>query len=401
MSVNEILNCAFPPNRPIQFLQHYMDHMKLHNAPLQHFCYHLECNQRFSTRPELKDHIRTHQPLRPQCTFSDCEKLFSGFAGLYDHEWRHYIPVPQREELELGLNRQKLQQQEQESPEAPWKQRVKVEELWQQSKKEQSPKTHHVETSKLEDLNEIMKTQEQLCELGVSESSQGLSKSDTSSGTTVLDNSMTPINGYEEGRKGQELGETSTCQSNATGRRSQKKSLILEDQLDVRDFAESSTIAEGIQKTLGEPHITEHKTFKPEDPSYATFVKAPFIRPPPSTYLDESVLSMRKRGSSRQAPKKYVSWKKLKVPEPEKEQKGEDVVPEHKIRHRCNKCLSSFSTLVELQKHQTLNTCSALFGFDSDDESECRARPSGVSKQLLCVCVLNCGIITLVFSSVG
>ncbi|XP_076018142.1 uncharacterized protein znf654 isoform X2 [Genypterus blacodes] len=351
--------------RSIQFLQHYKDHMRLHNGPLQHFCYHLECDQRFSTRPELKDHLRAHQPLRPQCTFTDCEKLFSGFAALYDHEWRHYIPVPQRDEMELGQNRQKLlqQQQRQESPEAPWKQRVKVEELWLQSKKEPSHKSHQV------DLSNTMKSQEQPCELGSSVSSRDPLRSDACSETAGLGNSVTPVNGYEEGRKGQELGESSTSQTNAASKKARRKSPILVDQLNVREFAESSTLAEGIQKTLGEPHITEHKTFKPEDPSYATFVKAPFIRPPPSTYLDESVLSMRKRGSTGQAPKTYCSWKRVKAPEPQKEHKGQDAVPEHKIRHRCNKCLSSFSTAAELQKHQTLNTCSALFGFDSDDES--------------------------------
>ncbi|KAG8000745.1 hypothetical protein GBF38_017311 [Nibea albiflora] len=142
------------------------------------------------------------------------------------------------------------------------------------------------------------------------------------------------------------------------------------DPLNVRDLEDLSTLSEGVQQKLGEPHITEHKTFKPEDPSYAPFVKAPFIRPPPSTYLDESLLSMRKRRSTNEvAPRKNVYWSnKKKEPVPEKEQQKNTVSPEQKIRSRCDKCLSSFSSLEELQKHQALNTCSALFGFDSDDE---------------------------------
>ena len=91
-------------NRQTQTLQHYKDHMKLHNAPLRHFCYHLECTQRFSTHPELKDHVKkTHDPFRPKCPYTDCKQIFQGLSGLYEHEWRHYIPAPQREELEVTL----------------------------------------------------------------------------------------------------------------------------------------------------------------------------------------------------------------------------------------------------------------------------------------------------------
>ncbi|XP_044221048.1 zinc finger protein 292-like isoform X2 [Thunnus albacares] len=70
--------------RQIQFLQHYKDHMKLHDTPLRHFCYHLECNQRFMTQQELKDHVIIHQPFRPQCPFTNCEKLFSSLQEKND-----------------------------------------------------------------------------------------------------------------------------------------------------------------------------------------------------------------------------------------------------------------------------------------------------------------------------
>uniref|UniRef100_A0A3Q3SMM3 Zinc finger protein 654 n=1 Tax=Mastacembelus armatus TaxID=205130 RepID=A0A3Q3SMM3_9TELE len=297
--------------RQIQFLQHYKDHMKLHNTPLQHFCYHLECNQRFLTQQELKDHVNTHQPFRPQCPFTDCEKIFSSLQGLYDHEWRHYIPVPQREDLDLGPNRQKKQ-----IDEAQWKQRVRVEEIWLQTK------TGHTEASNLEDLRKMSKTEDQTCKVNILYSDQDLSKSDNYSEKSVccepVENNKTTINGHED--------VTQNVKSNS--------------------------------HTGSSPHITEHKTFKPEDSSYATLVKAPYVRPPPSTYLDESLLSMRKRRSTDEAGmKKNAYWNTKKK-------------KELKIRHRCDKCLSSYSSLEELQKHRALNTCSALFGFDSDDESK-------------------------------
>ncbi|XP_028992652.1 zinc finger protein 654-like [Betta splendens] len=351
--------------RQIQNLQQYKDHMRLHYSPLQHFCYHLECKQRFVTPQELKDHVSTHQPFRPQCTFTDCENLFSNLQGLYDHEWRHYVSVPQKKELELGPSRQKEQ-----SIEASWKQRVKVEELWLQNKKplRQSPTFDHVGDTKVDDLGEMIKTVEDVCKVNAPASGEDLCDE-------PVNNSRTAVNGHDSVTPNLYEGLSSTSRSRSAmstpSKRSRRKAPVEWDPLNVRDLEDLSTLAEGVQQKLGEPHITEHKSFKPEDPSYATFVKAPFIRPPPSTYLDESVLSMRKRRSVEESPKKTVYWshKKKKEPVEEVTQPVEDVVPEQKIRQRCDKCLSSFSSLEELQKHQALNTCSALFGFDSDDES--------------------------------
>lgn len=365
------LHLVLSLNRQIQFLQHYKDHMKLHSTHLPHFCYHLDCKQRFATQQELKDHINTHQPFRPQCSFTECEKLFSSYQGLYDHEWRHYVPAPQKEELELGPSKPVK-----ESAEAPWKQRVKVEEIWLHSRKgQQESPTGDGEASRVEDLRLINKSDGEACGLNAQ---NNLFESDSSEKTVVHQDTQEAehINGFEDVKRNVSEGFMTTSHTNAATttptKRCRKRLVIEADPLNVRDLEDISTLSEGVQQNMAEPHIAEHKTFKPEDPSYATFVKAPFIRPPPSTYLDESVLSMRKRRSTDDAPKKIVYWshKKKKDPDPEKEQQAEYVAPEHKIRHRCDKCLSSYSSQEELQKHQALNTCSALFGFDSDDESK-------------------------------
>ncbi|XP_029315672.1 uncharacterized protein znf654 [Cottoperca gobio] len=359
--------------RQIQFLQHYKDHMKLHDTALQHFCYHQECNQRFPTQQELKDHVNTHHTYRPQCPFTDCEKLFSSLQGLYDHEWRHYIPAPQKEDLELGLGRQKPQ-----NAEAPWKQRVKVEEIWLQSKKVQreSLALDHVEASNLQDFREI-KSEHQPFEISVPDGNQPDNCSENTVKREPTDDGKAAMNGHEDETRNQvseeNISTSNTGAAAATPKKSCRKRTPAEwDPLNVKDIEDLSTLSEGVQRPLGEPHITEHKTFKPEDPVYATFVKAPFVRPPPSTYLDEARLSMRKRRTPDVvAPKKNTYWSNKKKKEAcQEEQKQEDNVPSvQKIRHRCDKCLSSFSSVEELQKHQVLNTCSALFGFDSDDES--------------------------------
>ncbi|XP_047225604.1 zinc finger protein 654 isoform X2 [Girardinichthys multiradiatus] len=341
--------------RHIQFVEQYKQHMKLHDDPLPFFCYHQECKQRFATQPELKDHINTHQPFRPQCAYPDCEKLFSNFQGLSDHEWRHYIPVPQKKELDLGAS-----MKTETSEEAPWKQRVKIEEIWLHNKKTQSPRSPPSDKIQSEDGDTSL------------DNSQNLSKYDhcpTAAVSHELVKDEATINGFEDVTKVISEVSKPTSRTSKTPKKKPQKRLINWDVINVKDYKDVSTLAEGIQKNIAEPHITEHTTFRPEDPTYAQFVKSPFVRPPPSTYLDESVLSMRKRRSADQPPIKKYSYKKKKELEEEKAEENKVVVPDQKVRHRCSKCLSSFSTVEELQSHEARNTCSSLFGFDSDDES--------------------------------
>nr|XP_003197720.2 zinc finger protein 654 [Danio rerio] len=78
-----------------------------------------------------------------------------------------------------------------------------------------------------------------------------------------------------------------------------------------------------------------------------------FIRPLPSSYLDESYTSMPKR------------WKELQVGS---KLPGTVSIPEiPPTRQRCSRCFQSFDSEEELQKHK--DKCTSLFGFDSDDES--------------------------------
>uniref|UniRef100_A0A3Q2QGY1 Zinc finger protein 654 n=1 Tax=Fundulus heteroclitus TaxID=8078 RepID=A0A3Q2QGY1_FUNHE len=339
--------------RHINYLEQYKQHMKLHNDPLPFFCYHTECKLRFATQPELKEHINTHQPFRPQCTYPDCETLFSNFQTLADHEWRHYIPVPQRKEVDLGASTKNKP-----SEEAPWKQRVKIEEIWLQNKTAQRSPTP--DKSKTEDQETSTTDHSQIvCEYTCP-------TTEVSHGPT---DDKPAVNGFEDVTRGIPEVSSSTPHTAKSPKKKPQKSPSSWDVINVKEWQEMSTLAEGIQKNIAEPHITEHKTFKPEDPAYAPFVKTPFVRPPPSTYLNESLLSMRKRRSPDQPPlKQYTNTKKKKELAAEKGSGNKAAVPE-KVRHRCGKCLSSFGTSEELQSHEARNTCSSLFGFDSDDES--------------------------------
>ncbi|XP_037542060.1 uncharacterized protein LOC119418839 [Nematolebias whitei] len=358
--------------REIHILQQYKDHMKLHNFALPLFCYQLECEQRFLVQQDFRNHIATHQPLRLCCQYPNCEKLFANVQCLYDHEWRHYIPVPQKDELESGASNQKK-----ESEEAPWKQRVKVEEIWLQNKK--NPVFH----------TELIKTGYESCETNISEvqikmeaegsaisipdKSQYLFMHDDGSAEKVSDEHVDikpTINGNEATRTVEEdllfMAHAAVQTSSKTKGGKKPRNW---DVLNVKNPEEITTLAQGVQ-IIAEPHITEHKSFKPEDPAYAQFVKKHFVRPPPSLYLDESVLSMRKRRFTDEplAPKHTYNRYKKKNEEVKKGQQ-KIVVPEPIVRRRCDKCLVFFSSLEEFQKHQALNTCSSLFGFDSDDDT--------------------------------
>lgn len=327
--------------------------MKLHNEPLRCFCYHAGCGERFATPQSLREHVRVHQPLQARCHFPECDHLFASLTHAYDHEWRHYIPTPQRDELSR-LGRQKTP-----SAEAPWKQKVKVEEAWLQSRK----------PSMATEWREAFE-----CGAELEESEPG-SKIDQQE---ALPATPPAVNGCEDaGGGGQSYHPPPPAPpppplktpppSPATKKHPR---ILCADAIDVHDHAdEMSTMAEGIQKTLGEPHIAEHKSFKPEDPAYAPFLKAPFVRPPPSTYLNESVLSMRRRRTKEEAsPTRPASGNSRMGGENQPPGGGGAAVAKQKTRTRCDKCLSSFSSGQELEKHRALNTCSALFGFDSDDE---------------------------------
>ncbi|XP_072301206.1 uncharacterized protein [Eucyclogobius newberryi] len=323
--------------RHFTLLPHFKEHLKLHLENLQYFCYHQSCGQRFASPQELRSHESQHTPLRPQCMYTACENVFSNMFGLNDHEWRHYIPTPLKSDLETGPNKHKRQ-----SEEAPWKQRVKVEELWLQNKNT-SRDLRQLATEQLNDSKHIDDIE---------------TRNDEA-------NSKTVINGYYE--------KTDPLSSSPKPAPAKKKGPHEQDPLNVKNRSENTTIATVCEPTVPEvPLIEEHRTFTPNDPAYKALFIAPLLRLPPSMYMGESELTMRKRKLEQTGPatvKKTMPWNQrrkeyvvVEAPKPKQD-------PEPKIRHRCDKCLSFFGSLEELTKHKSLNTCSALFGFDSDDES--------------------------------
>lgn len=104
--------------------------------------------------------------------------------------------------------------------------------------------------------------------------------------------------------------------------------------------------------------VKEEET-EAKHPKETLYGKRPFTRPPPTAYLDESFTTMPKRRKvlamfHHQSPAQEAVSAAHSMPAP---------------RQRCASCFISFSSMEELQTHQSQKKCSNLFGFDSDDDA--------------------------------
>lgn len=92
----------------------------------------------------------------------------------------------------------------------------------------------------------------------------------------------------------------------------------------------------------------------------AEYSKKPYMRLPPTAYLDEKYITMPKRRKDA-----------LSVPASQMSNDLEQACLTSAVqRQRCANCFATFNSVEELQSHRQLQKCSDLFGFDSDDEGE-------------------------------
>ncbi|XP_029378207.1 uncharacterized protein LOC115056087 [Echeneis naucrates] len=90
----------------------------------------------------------------------------------------------------------------------------------------------------------------------------------------------------------------------------------------------------------------------------ASYSKKPYMRLPPTAYLDEKYITMPKR-------RKEISLFQLYQRSPPAGQASATATLQ---RQRCANCFATFHSAEDLQSHIQLQKCSNLFGFDSDDE---------------------------------
>ncbi|KAM7375380.1 hypothetical protein PAMA_014468 [Pampus argenteus] len=92
----------------------------------------------------------------------------------------------------------------------------------------------------------------------------------------------------------------------------------------------------------------------------AKYGKRPYMRLPPTAYLDEKFITMPKR---RKEMLSFQTFQRSLPPD-------RTSVTAALQRQRCANCFATFNSAEELQSHVQLQRCSNLFGFDSDDEGQ-------------------------------
>ncbi|KAJ8253153.1 hypothetical protein GJAV_G00209710 [Gymnothorax javanicus] len=317
---------------------HYQDHIKRHDDPLKHVCSHINCTNRFKTRSELRAHLKSHQPLQVQCSFAECSQTFSRMSQLQDHEWGHY-PGPETEEdlLRMAQLRRKVKVKQKDPPNDSHH-RLKV----------QKKSTHSEDTDLSSSCTDV-KAETESVVFRVKNLAAG--KTCTVKRPVWIKGVKSPVGSYSDAQM------VNGHKDNGTHSNTQV------DAISMQSSSEVTAEIKNVGKTLEMESLARHrklqaqKRVRPvqvECSGYGSTVR-PFVRPPPSAYLDEQYISMpKRRKSSPEAPQSAVEPKKSSNDTP---------------RQRCSKCFSSFNSTEALQSHLAMNKCTSLFDFDSDEES--------------------------------
>ncbi|XP_062270595.1 uncharacterized protein LOC133976405 [Scomber scombrus] len=183
--------------------------------------------------------------------------------------------------------------------------------------------------------------------------------------TANIENETTPPQTSPEENKQKET----TKKSQDVKKSEHKKAKVLKKEGDTKKKCprkdESTPPAPKKTKPKTQPKVkTEERAESEDDKStvcidtLAEYGKKPYMRLPPTAYLDEKFITMPKR---RKGMLSFQSSQKCPPPE-------QANVTAAQQRQRCANCFATFNSAEELQSHLQLQSCSNLFGFDSDDE---------------------------------
>ncbi|XP_041114880.1 uncharacterized protein LOC121320540 [Polyodon spathula] len=350
--------------------KHFLDHLNRHTDNKKYFCLHLNCSERFKTAGELLAHVESHAVLQTQCTVDGCCEIFSDLSSLHDHECQHYsdnIVKGASEETQPPVLAAVSETTSEPNPSVHKgslvKNKTEVEDPNWKVRKE-SAKTYLqctvMKPSTNANLNEKV--------LPVASSVDHIDILEDRCSASVSREQL--LNGHSKEEK------TSIDQTGSKVDPVEKKPDHPESKVEVekKEPDRPETQMNVTQKTPEHqsPHVDgapkdtspisktqsiKEKTCEEKTTLYGCVSKRPFVRPPPSAYLDEQYISMPKRR------------KTLSPKADSKATKPEMVVSKSVERHRCSKCFTIFSDLEALKSHLAQNKCQTLFGFDSDEES--------------------------------
>ncbi|KAI9525861.1 hypothetical protein NQZ68_002409 [Dissostichus eleginoides] len=197
----------------------------------------------------------------------------------------------------------------------------------------------------------------------LAESATGVGDTETQKGTTE-ENSIHPNTANKKRKNVQEEGDAEivkkTCQDQSGASASEEpvnteeKEVKAEERALKEEETQSSLTSSPGYILLKNGQAA--KEVKQEVlPGYG---RRPYVRPPPTAYLDEKYITMPKR-------RKELSFSQLPQKSPPPLQTCAAAPPQ---RQRCANCFVTFNSAEDLQGHLQLKKCSNLFGFDSDDE---------------------------------
>uniref|UniRef100_A0A3B3TIE8 Uncharacterized LOC106958596 n=1 Tax=Poecilia latipinna TaxID=48699 RepID=A0A3B3TIE8_9TELE len=306
--------------------EHFQHHIERHRLVPRHPCLHRGCKARFKSGMEMRRHTRKHSPLQAMCCRPGCSQLFICLWALNLHEREHY--ASKSAESDSNANAQRGER----FPKTPDRKKTQNSDdpvrqtLSKGQVTSQAPKSHKVVSSSL--LKHKAKVKNRLKLKNARIATQGLKKrrcpprlSKTAAGQKIL------AQDAKENRN-------PPTQPSPSDVNSASCSLTVED----KEWSEG-VVSTPCKKTL------------------AAYSKKPYLRLPPTAYLDEKYTAMPKR---RKELPLFQSSVVLESP----------CLKAALQRHRCAKCFSTFSCAEELQNHSQQQKCSNLFGFDSDDEGE-------------------------------
>uniref|UniRef100_A0A3Q2QWJ0 Uncharacterized LOC105917408 n=1 Tax=Fundulus heteroclitus TaxID=8078 RepID=A0A3Q2QWJ0_FUNHE len=312
--------------------EHFRHHVERHRLAPRHPCPHRGCGARFKSGNEMRRHARKHSPLQAACCRPGCPRLFICLWALNLHEKEHYgksaepeaVRAPEGKRTQSSEGAARLRERERNA--AP-------------SKTNRDDAREEKADVQPEKRRLSQKAKEK--EAGSNESAKIPPKSTVEAKDPDRPSKAAGAEGILKGLK--KLIKSTLDEK---GKRKEADGAASE-----APSADRTADGTGWTKDVRTPC---KKTL-------AAYGKKPYLRLPPTAYLDEKYTAMPKR--RKEAP-----------PCPSSRDVPESARLEAALqRHRCAKCFSTFRSAEELQSHGQQQKCSNLFGFDSDDEGECSA----------------------------
>uniref|UniRef100_A0A3P8R684 C2H2-type domain-containing protein n=1 Tax=Astatotilapia calliptera TaxID=8154 RepID=A0A3P8R684_ASTCA len=315
--------------RVLWSFEHFQHHVERHRWSPRHPCLHQGCTARFKSGMEMRRHARKHSPLQAVCCLPGCSHLFICLWALNLHEREHYASKSTNSDKNTNA-----QTGDKLDDASAGRQQQSLPDSLTAAKKTESVKTA-LKLPEQASQELLVRIQDKAAPLSISRSSlikQKLKKKNESKNSNVL-----------KSLSNKETSAQPTDSSNRLRHNLRKGQ--------VTNSSGSST------PMSGDAEDTKASVCKN---TLAEYSKKPYMRLPPTAYLDEKYITMPKR--RKDALSVLVSQMSNDL--------EQACLTSAVQRQRCANCFATFNSVEELQSHRQLQKCSDLFGFDSDDEGE-------------------------------